>query len=177
DDDAVLEALLIELQSHGANRVAQQDAELVVADRDGVLPAGFYSTTNLPTAVRLDGRWVDVDNAEMDCGLVVTPRGQVRTVPMHRVRAGDRVVVGHEGVRVAALERPRGSSPFEFMASDVSSEKPKALLVAAVARRVERAKAAGGKVLAVAGPAVVHTGAAPHLAELVRAGWVDLLFA
>ena len=177
DDDAVLESLLIELQAHGANRLVQQDAELVVADRDGVLPAGFYSTTNLPTAVRLDGRWVDVENAEMDCGLVVTARGRVRTVPMHRVRAGDRVVVGHDGLRITAPERPRGSSPFEFMASEVSSEKPKALLVADVARRVHRAKTAGGKVLAVAGPAVVHTGAASHLAELVRAGWIDLLFA
>jgi lysine-ketoglutarate reductase/saccharopine dehydrogenase-like protein (TIGR00300 family) len=31
--------------------------------------------------------------------------------------------------------------------------------------------------LAVCGPAVVHTGAAPHLATLVRGGWVDVLFA
>jgi lysine-ketoglutarate reductase/saccharopine dehydrogenase-like protein (TIGR00300 family) len=32
-------------------------------------------------------------------------------------------------------------------------------------------------VLAVCGPAVVHTGAAPALAGLVRAGWIDVLFA
>ena len=36
-----------------------------------MLPAGFYSTTNLPSEVRLDGHWVPVANPEMDCGLVV----------------------------------------------------------------------------------------------------------
>jgi lysine-ketoglutarate reductase/saccharopine dehydrogenase-like protein (TIGR00300 family) len=176
-DEDTLARLLVELQVHGANRVTQSDATVAVADQAGVLPAGFYSTTNLPTAVRLSGRWVDVENPEMDCALVVLPDGRVRTVPMHRVVVGDQVVVGDEGVRVSALDKPRGSSPFEFMTSDVSSEKPKDVLVARVAERVRAARAGGGKVLAVCGPAVVHTGAAPHLAELVREGWIDVLFA
>jgi hypothetical protein len=124
DEDA-LAALVAELQIHGANRVAQDDAALEAAELDGVLPEGFYATTNLPTQVRMGGRWVDVDNPEMDCALVVLPDGRVRTVPMHRVRAGDLVVVGRIGVRVQPLERPRGASPFEFMGSEVSSEKPK----------------------------------------------------
>jgi lysine-ketoglutarate reductase/saccharopine dehydrogenase-like protein (TIGR00300 family) len=176
-DDETLASLLVELQVHGANRLHQTDAELVVTDRDGVLPPGFYSTTNLPTAVRLAGRWVDVENPEMDCGLVVRDDGTVRTAPMHRVHAGDRVVVGNEGVRVRPLDRPRGASPFEFMASEVSSEKPKGLLVADVAARMRRSRDAGGKILAVCGPAVIHTGAGPDIARLVRAGWIDVLFA
>jgi lysine-ketoglutarate reductase/saccharopine dehydrogenase-like protein (TIGR00300 family) len=177
DDDDALETLLVELQVHGANRLTQSDAELAVADRDGVLPPGFYSTTNLPTSVRIGGRWTDVDNPEMDCGLVVQSDGRVRTAPMHRVRVGDRVVVGSEGVRVTPPERPRGHSPFEFMNSEVSSEKPKALLVAEVAERIRSCKAAGSKVLAVCGPAVIHTGAGPQVAQLVREGWIDVLFA
>jgi lysine-ketoglutarate reductase/saccharopine dehydrogenase-like protein (TIGR00300 family) len=96
---------------------------------------------------------------------------------MHRVERGDSVVVGFDGVRVTAPEKPRGVTPFEFMASDVSSEKPKALLVARVVERVRAAKAAGAKVLAVCGPAVIHTGAAPDVARLVRDGWIDVLFA
>jgi lysine-ketoglutarate reductase/saccharopine dehydrogenase-like protein (TIGR00300 family) len=176
DEDA-LAHLLTELQVHGANRVAQHDAATAEADTDGVLPAGFYSTTNLPTQVRLGGRWAEVENPEMDCGLVVLPDGRVRTRPMHRVRAGDRVVVGQAGVRVQPLDRPRGASPFEFMTSEVSSEKPKDLLVAQVADRIRRARDAGGKVLAVCGPAVIHTGAGPYVARLVRAGVVDVLFA
>ena len=176
DDEDSLEALLVELQAHGANRVNVGEAELVAVDRDGVLPPDFYSTTNLPTSVRVDGKWLDVENPEMDCAIIVNA-GRARTVPMHRVRVGDRVVVGHDGLRVFALERPRGANPFEFMASDVSSEKPKALLVADVSGRVRRAKEAGGKVLAVCGPAVIHTGAGPDIATLVREGWIDVLFA
>lgn len=176
EDESSLASLLVELQVHGANPVGGGDAELVAADRDGVLPAGFYSTTNLATRVRVQGHWVDVANPEMDCSIVVAGDG-ARTMPMHRVRAGDHVVVGLDGVRVTAPERPRGASTFEFMTSEVSSEKPKALLVARVAERVRLAREAGGKLLAVCGPAVIHTGAGPPLARLVEAGWIDVLFA
>jgi lysine-ketoglutarate reductase/saccharopine dehydrogenase-like protein (TIGR00300 family) len=181
DDEERLGALLAELQLHGANRVAVEDARLVASDTDGVLPEGFYATTNLPTQVRIEGHWVDVENPEMDCALVVRDSAgdglRVRTEPMHRVRAGDAIVVGQDGVRVQPLERPRGASPFEFMTSEVSSEKPKDLLVGEVAGRIRICKEDGGKVLAVCGPAVIHTGAGPEVARLVRAGWVDVLFA
>lgn len=177
DQDA-LGALLSRLHPHGAHPVVQPDAELVAATLEGVLPPGFYSTTNLPTSVKVDGGWLEVENPEMDCGLVVSSdRKRARTAPMHQVGMGDLVVVGSEGVRVRPLERPSGRSPFEFMASDVSSEKPKALLVAEVAKRIRRARAGGGKLLAVCGPAVIHTGAGPDVATLVREGWVDVLFA
>jgi len=175
DDDA-LAALIEELQVHGANRVGDRDAVLEPCDQDGVLPAGFYSTTNLPTEVRVEGRWLPVVNPEMDCGLVVTG-DVVRTVPMHRVTRGDQVVVGGEGVRVQAPSKSRAAGSFEFMASEVSSEKPKALLVAQVADRLRACRARGGRILAVCGPAVIHTGAAPDIARLVRDGWIDVLFA
>src|SRR5205814_5035078 len=143
----------------------------VACDRDGVLPPGFYSTTNLATDVRIDGHWRSVENPKMDCGIVVTDTA-VRTLAMHGVRAGDRIVVGLHGVRVHAPTRDRDMRNFEFMNSDVSSEKPKALLVDQVAQRIRAAKARGAKVLAVCGPAVVHTGAAPHVARMVRDGWI-----
>jgi lysine-ketoglutarate reductase/saccharopine dehydrogenase-like protein (TIGR00300 family) len=177
DDEMALARLVEELQVHGANRVVQADATVEPVTTDGVLPEGFYSTTNLATQVRIAGRWFDVESPEMDCAVVVGPGNRARTCPMHRVRVGDRVVVGKEGVRVQPLERPRGASPFEFMSSEVSSEKPKSLLVAQVAERIRRARAAGGKVLAVCGPAVIHTGAGPDLARLVRDGVIDVLFA
>jgi lysine-ketoglutarate reductase/saccharopine dehydrogenase-like protein (TIGR00300 family) len=186
-DDDLLGELLAQLQVHGANRDVQGDAELEPADLDGVLPSDFYATTNLPTWVSIDGRWVAVENPEMDCGLVVRPGAgpdggpSVRTVPMHRVVAGDLVVVGNDGVRVDAPQRPRDAGAFTFMNSDVSSEKPKRLIVSQVAERLRLAHEEGhegqGKVLAVCGPAVVHTGAAPALARLVRGGWIDVLFA
>ena len=85
---------------------------------------------------------------------------------MHRVRAGDRVVVGMRGVRV---ERPVMSSSggeFGFMSSDVSSEKPKGLMVDRLAASIRRGRQGDGAVLAVCGPAVVHTGAAPAVAAM-----------
>jgi lysine-ketoglutarate reductase/saccharopine dehydrogenase-like protein (TIGR00300 family) len=112
----------------------------------------------------------------MDCALVVAD-GRARTVPMHRVRGGDDVVVGSDGVRVHAPSHARDTQMFEFMASEVSSEKPKALLAARVAERLRAARERGGRVLVVAGPALVHTGGAPDLARLVAEGWVDVLFA
>jgi lysine-ketoglutarate reductase/saccharopine dehydrogenase-like protein (TIGR00300 family) len=175
-DDATLDSLLEQLQIHGANRIGEGDAHLVTCDLDGVLPEGFYSTTNLATDVRVDGRWRPVENPEMDCGIVVTEEA-VRTVPMHRVHPGDRVVVGFQGTRVRAPSYSRDVRNFEFMNSDVSSEKPKALLVEQVAQRIRSAKERGARMLAVCGPAVVHTGAAPDVAHLVRTGWIDVLFA
>jgi lysine-ketoglutarate reductase/saccharopine dehydrogenase-like protein (TIGR00300 family) len=180
DDQAALDALLEKLAVHGASLVTNADAELVAADADGVLPAGFYSTTNLDTEVRIGRRWIPVANPEMDCGLVVTDvdgTPSVRTVPMHRIRAGDLVVVGHAGVRVRPPARPEGMNRFEFMGSDVSSEKPKALLVRQVADRMRAAHERGARILAVCGPAVIHTGGGPAVADLVRNHWIDVLFA
>ena len=96
---------------------------------------------------------------------------------MHRVRRGDRVVVGGRGVRVHPLRQRAAGSAFEFMASDVSSEKPKALLIGKLAERIRAEREAGGKLLAVCGPAVVHTGGSQHVARMVRGGWIDVLFA
>lgn len=177
-DRGLLGTLLERLQVQGANRLTRQEALLEPASQNGVLPTGFYATTNLPTRVLVGGRWLSVANPEMDCGLVVDRSSMTaRTVPMHRIRVGDLVVVGIDGVEVEVAQRPRGANRFEFMTSEVSSEKPKALLVAEIARRIREAKKLGGRILAVCGPAVVHTGAAPEVARLVHDGWIDVLFA
>jgi len=187
-DEATLDRLLADVQVHGVNREDASDADLVEAAQDGVLPADFYSTTNLATWVRVDGHWIPSGRPEMDCALVVDPDAStagagVRMVPMHRVRAGERVVVGWRGVRVETPARADDAEGFGFMTSEVSSEKPKAVSLARVAGSIREARdrrtrgTGGGGVLAVCGPAVVHTGAAPALARLVRDGWVQVLFA
>ncbi|WP_436795300.1 TIGR00300 family protein [Actinospongicola halichondriae] len=172
----VLDPLLDDLRIHGANRVEHSDAVLVEADADGVLPSGFHSTTNLETEVLIDGTWHRVENPEMDCGIVVHDDGRVRTIPMNRVTAGDRIVVGRDGVRVQVPARSDGAGSFEFMNSEVSSEKPKGLLIRHVADRMRAARADGTKVLLVAGPAAIHTGAGPDIAALVEHGWIHCLF-
>ncbi|CCG03037.1 TIGR00300 family protein [Blastococcus saxobsidens] len=182
-----LDRILMRVQVHGANPVDPGTATTRPAPAAGVFPDDFYSTTNLDTLVRLDREWLRVANPEMDCGLVVTEeagdgaggRVTVRTVPVSDVRAGDVVVCGASGVRVELPPAPpRGDEDdFGFMSSAVSSEKPQALLVRQIAERMREVKAAGKRVLWVGGPAVVHTGASPAMVRLVRAGYVDVLFA
>ena len=117
----------------------------------------------------------------MDCGLIVDDAGRhprVYTLPMADVQAGMQVVCGASGIKVdRARRRPRPRARFGFMESDVSSEKPQAVLVRQVADGMREAKADGKKVLWVGGPGVVHTGAAPAMVALVDAGFVDVLFA
>lgn len=180
DDDDSLQRLIMRLQTRGANLTDPGEATVVEADMDGAFPDGFYSTTNLETKVRLDGKWYQVENPEMDCGLVVErDNGSTRvyTLPMSDVRRGMHVVSGASGIRVTVPVIEKGSDHFGFMDSDVSSEKPQAVLVRQVADGMREAKEAGQKVLWVAGPGVVHTGAAPAMVAMIEAGFVDVLFA
>ncbi|HZJ06962.1 MAG TPA: TIGR00300 family protein [Nocardioidaceae bacterium] len=181
EDDESLQRLLMRLQTRGVNQVDPGEAHLDVVVQDGVFPDGFYSTTNLETRVRLAGKWVQVDNPEMDCGLVVEgDDGEVRriyTLPMADVKATMKVVCGASGIKVSIPEIQRVAGSFGFMESEVSSEKPQAVLVRQVADGMRSAKDAGKKVLWVGGPGVVHTGAAPAMVALVQAGFVDVLFA
>jgi lysine-ketoglutarate reductase/saccharopine dehydrogenase-like protein (TIGR00300 family) len=173
-----LDAILGDLVEHGASPVSPEDARTVAADIAGAFPEGFYSTTNQQTQVRVGGRWVAVAGQEMDCGIVVDPGARTaRCVAMIDVTPGMPIVVGHAGVRVVPLERPRGESLFSFMSSSVSSEKPKAVSLAAVAKSIRETRASGKKVLLVGGPAIVHTGSAEHVARLIREGWIQTLFA
>ncbi len=182
DDSDSLQRMLMRLQTRGVNPVDPGVATITPAEMDGVFPDGFYSTTNLETKVRVDTAWLPVHNPEMDCGLVIDRSGEtplVYTLPMSDVKAGMEVVCGTAGVRVTT-PKPAGGveqEVFGFMESDVSSEKPQTLLVHQVAVGVREAKAAGKKVLWVGGPGVVHTGAAPAMVAMIRAGYVDVLFA
>jgi lysine-ketoglutarate reductase/saccharopine dehydrogenase-like protein (TIGR00300 family) len=96
---------------------------------------------------------------------------------MAEVRKGDRIVVGREGLRVFPMEPMARQNLFEFMASPVSSEKPKGVTVREIAAAMKRTRQAGDKVLAVLGPAVVHTGSVEHVAKLIRNGYLNVLFA
>lgn len=182
DDEERLATILMRLNVHGVNMVEPGEAVVREVDADGVFPVDFYSTTNLPTQVRLEGHWVDVQQPEMDCGLLVTGSPAdgdlaVRTIAISDARQGDRVVCGPSGVRVVrAIAKTDEDQVFEFMNSEVSSEKPQALLVRQIAEEMRATKEAGKRILWVGGPAVVHTGAAPAMVALVRAGYVDVLF-
>jgi lysine-ketoglutarate reductase/saccharopine dehydrogenase-like protein (TIGR00300 family) len=158
----------------------EHDAKVAVADLDGVFPEGFYATTNFVTDVRIDGAWHEVARPEMDVGIRLTdvPGPRAESCPMHRVKKGDRLVVGDEGVRVRLPPRSAvEADAFRFMSSGISTERPKARLIADVAAAIRHAHARGGKVLLVGGPAIVHSGSGPLLEKLILAGHIDVLFA
>lgn len=169
--------LLDQLRTHGANPETVENARLIEADMDGALPPGFYSSTNLETDVRIDGKWLRVTHPEMDCGIVVE-EDSARTVAMGEINKGMKVVMSGLGIRALPIERTRGEDrgAFEFMSSDLSSEKPKGLLLDQVADQMRAVKAEGKRILWVVGPALVHTGTAPDISALIRAGYVDALF-
>lgn len=171
-----LDRLLIQATAIGATLLHDRDATLEVAVMDGVFPEGFYATTNLPTEVRVAGKWFPVEFPEMDCGIVLQGN-TARTVAMSDVKAGDRIVVAYHGVKVQPLERPREGEAFRFMSSEVSSEKPQSLMIEQIAETARQTRAKGQKILWVLGPAVVHTGSGDDFCRLIESGWVHVVFA
>jgi lysine-ketoglutarate reductase/saccharopine dehydrogenase-like protein (TIGR00300 family) len=178
DSAEKLRHILDAIHDHGATPTHMADCRAEPADVAGAFPEGFYSTTNFRTQVRLGGEWIDVEDQEMDCGILLDPEGgAARCVPMTSVQLGDRIVVGRQGLRVFPAEPAARSDLFEFMSSPVSSERPKGVSVREIAAAMKRTKEAGEKIIWVLGPAVVHTGGGEYVGRLIRAGYMNVLFA
>ncbi len=174
-----LEEILAEIHTHGAIPTHASDCQVIEADQDGCFPEGFYCSTNFRTQIRSLGEWIEVEDQEMDCGIVLDAEGRsARCVPMTEVQKGDRIVVGRRGTRVFPPEgEQRKHGLFEFMASPVSSERPKAVGVREIATAMKAARSRGEKIIAVLGPAVVHTGGGELVVQLIRNGFIQVLFA
>lgn len=173
-----LDSLLERLRDLGAHPVDERDVQLVPSPRDGAFPEEFYATTNLPTQIRLGGRWLEVEHTEMDKAIVVDAAARrAWTVPMAKARKGQPIVVGFAGVRVEPQERPMIEKGFSFMSSSVSTEKPKLVQTRGVAELMRQTRKAGKKILLVGGPAIIHTGSGPYLVRLIESGYVNVLFA
>ncbi len=178
DNTQLLEEILDAVLDHGAVPVVAKDCDYQIADMDAAFPENFYSTTNYRTQVRLGGEWVEVEDQEMDCGILLDLESKsARCLPMVHVRKGNPIVVGRQGLRVFPAETTARQHLFEFMGSSVSSEKPKGVTVREIAAAMRRTREAGEKILAVLGPAVVHTGSVAHICELIRRGYLQVLFA
>jgi len=176
DDAAQLHSIVAACLQQGAVLLATPPARTEPAPRDGVFPDAFYSTSNQPTSVLGGAGWIEVEAIEMDCAIVLNG-GRARCVAVTDVRAGDAVVCGHEGIRVAPVERSRAREIFGFMTSSVSSEKPKHLVIRELAAAIRDVHARGGRICMVAGPAIIHTGAGEHLSRLIASGHIDVLLA
>jgi lysine-ketoglutarate reductase/saccharopine dehydrogenase-like protein (TIGR00300 family) len=174
-----LDGLILRLRQHGAEVTEKKNAQLAAAPADGVFPQGFYVTTNQQTFVQVEGVEIEVRPALMDSGVVVRPAEKSATATKFSgIKKGMEVVVGHQGIRVVPLQRSTARADiFEFMSSNVSIDTPKSAVIREMARELRRARDEKGRVLVVAGSAIVHSGAGEHLERLIESGFVQLLFA
>jgi lysine-ketoglutarate reductase/saccharopine dehydrogenase-like protein (TIGR00300 family) len=173
-----LDDIVLRLRQHGAEVIEKADVQLAPAPADGVFPNDFYVTTNQQTLITLNGAEIEVHPALMDCVVVVDREAARATAKkFHEVRRGMEIVVGHQGIKVVPVQRSTARTDvFEFMSTNISLEKPKSGIIREMATELQRARTDGGKILVVAGPALVHSGAVPHLEKLIEWGYVDLLF-
>jgi lysine-ketoglutarate reductase/saccharopine dehydrogenase-like protein (TIGR00300 family) len=163
---------------------AYPDASFAPAPADGVLPDGFFSTTNLPTFVKRNGAWVAPREPRMDAGLVLDRDGVLWVREGRRIKQGDLVAVGNkedgsQGVLVqthlAPHEHGGADDAFAFMSSEVSREKP--IDYAHMARILIEEKERGGYPIWVTGPALVHSRARADMTWFVANGYVGALLA
>ena len=163
---------------------AAPDARWEPAPADGVLPEGFFATTNLPTYVRVNGEWKLPRAPRMDSALVLDDDGVPRVVEGRYIRAAQPVAMGlaedgSQGIFVHTTglvgdpdQGPEGE--FKFMSSEVSREKPTDYNE--MARVLVEERDRGGHVIWVVGPAVLHSRGRDTLAWFVRNGFVGVMF-
>lgn len=180
---SLLDDILKAIQPHGALIEGEADCRTDRAPADGLLPDDFYATTHLPTQIRLNGRWLEVDRIEMDLAILVDEQDLVaRAVPMGEIGRGNRVVVGRAGVRVIPLQRPQERDVFGFMESQVSAERPHGHIITDIATRMRQLRErhrqgqTDAKVLLAGGPAIIHAGGRDALTWLIEQGFIHILF-
>jgi lysine-ketoglutarate reductase/saccharopine dehydrogenase-like protein (TIGR00300 family) len=157
------------------------DAKFVAAPADGVLPENFFSTTNLPTYVRIKGSWRMPREPRMDSALVLEGDGGLWVREGRRLKKGDMVAVGSaedgtEGIYVhTASFLGDEEGEFKFMTSEVSREKP--IDYAEMARLLIEQRDRAGYPIWVTGPALVHSRARADMVWFIENGFVSALLA
>jgi lysine-ketoglutarate reductase/saccharopine dehydrogenase-like protein (TIGR00300 family) len=171
--------LLESVYREGAQSVSISQVMTESAVRDMVMPDNFYSTTNNITQIYYNSSWIDVENMMMDKCIVLDVEKKIAVCKMIRdVKKGDMIVVGEQGIRIIPQERPReGIDIFQFMSSNSSSERPTQHIARKIANDIYNITQAGGKIIVVSGPVLVHSGASESLAKLIQMGYVHGLLA
>lgn len=161
--------------------MAAPEARFAPAPADGVLPEDFFSTTNLPTYVRVGSVWQRPRRPRMDCVIVREGSGELVMMEPRRVRKGALVALGssedgREGILVHAegfLGHPRSPNEFRFMQTEVSRERP--VDYAELAGLLGDERSRGGTIVWVVGPALVHARAREDLIWFIEHGYVGAL--
>ena len=171
-----MEKMLTQLLGLGCSAIEGGDAELKNSEKDRCAPEDFYSTTNQRTLIRQGTQWIEVQDQRMDA-MIVVKNGAAYCRRLRDIKAGDQVVVGMKGIRVAPEAKERNRQSFAFMSNEISSERKVETAVQQTVGIMRQTREEGKKIVVVSGPVVVHTGGAPALSSLIRGGWVDALLA
>lgn len=162
-----------------AELASAPDALFAAAPADGVLPEGFFSTTNLPTWVKIMGEWKMPREPRMDSAIVLDEDGSLWVREGRRVHRGDRVAIGREedASRGIYVHSPKEleEGEFKFMTSEVSREKPIDYSLMAQILIAERDR--GGYPIWVTGPALVHSRARADMVWFIEHGFAGALLA
>lgn len=174
-----LSRILENLFREGATTVSVDNVTCLKAPENMVLPDDFYSTTNNATQLYFDNQWINVERMMMDKCIVIDPISRSAECKTNReIKKGDLVVTGEKGIRIVPQERPReGVDIFQFMSSTSSSERPTQQIAKKVALDILKTKNDLGKIIVVAGPVIVHSGASDILAKMIRLGFIDGILA
>lgn len=161
---------------------AAPDALFAPIPADGILPDGFFSTSNLPTYVKVGGEWKLPSRPRMDC--VIVRRGdEIEVIEPRRLKAGERIAMGlaedgSAGIFVHTegfLAGAHGANEFRFMSTEVSRERP--VNYEELAERLDDERRKGGYLVWVAGPAFVHSRARGDFEWFIRNGYVSCFLA
>ncbi len=157
------------------------DARFEPAPADGVLPDGFFSTTNLPTYLKVSGTWRRPRLPRMDCVVVRQAKDDLLVTEPRKVPKGGLVAVGStedgsDGIYVHAegfLAGRHSANEFGFMQTEVSRERP--VDYAVLAQLLGEEKQRGGMIVWVVGPALVHARARQDMIWFIRNGYVGAM--
>ena len=64
------------------------------AEKDGIAPDYFHSTSMFPEYFKINGRWVLAEESRMDSSVVIEPDGHLSVVENRNLKKGDKVILG-----------------------------------------------------------------------------------
>lgn len=70
------------------------DAKYAPAEKDGVAPEYFHSTSMYPEYFKINGKWILAEESRMDSSVVLRPDGHLDVVENRNLRRGDQVILG-----------------------------------------------------------------------------------
>ena len=71
------------------------DAAMAPAERDGIVPEGYHSTSMFPEYFKINGRWLLAGESRMDSCVVYRPESnRLDVVEARNIKAGDLVLLG-----------------------------------------------------------------------------------